>query len=425
MMRSLHRSVLRSNKATHKLLKNIEDRKKSTPSRYSMSTLFTSTVLDSISESPPSSTHTVHTAVAVEAAALHTPFPILLVKTRSQIHPDVIGDQNRVQEKSTVILDENNPFNNKYILPNGIAEFQISNVEHSVQTVERNHSKLENELLKREGEGIREGLEQLPGERQRNGEGRGQYLEQGPGEGQRQGRGQYLEQGPGEGQRQGRGQYLEQGPGEGQRQGLEQGEGLGLGQGFKREIVLEQALGEEWGQGHDQREAKGEGDEKDLGWGEGEERQRQLLNASARAVSSDLVSDLQDEGDHLVSDLQDEGDRLVSDLRDEGDHLVSDLRGEGDHLVSDLRDGGVHLVSDLQDEGGHLVSDLQDEGDHLTVAYESASNIRLSECPTKLTSQNFKLNILFYSILFHNKHTRRLSHYTTHSTLPLLSFDFN
>ena len=393
MMRSLHRSVLRSNKATHKLLKNIEDRKKSTPSRYSMSTLFTSTVLDSISESPPSSTHTVHTAVAVEAAALHTPFPILLVKTRSQIHPDVIGDQNRVQEKSTVILDENNPFNNKYILPNGIAEFQISNVEHSVQTVERNHSKLENELLKREGEGIREGLEQLPGERQRNGEGRGQYLEQGPGEGQRQ--------------------------------GLEQGEGLGLGQGFKREIVLEQALGEEWGQGHDQREAKGEGDEKDLGWGEGEERQRQLLNASARAVSSDLVSDLQDEGDHLVSDLQDEGDRLVSDLRDEGDHLVSDLRGEGDHLVSDLRDGGVHLVSDLQDEGGHLVSDLQDEGDHLTVAYESASNIRLSECPTKLTSQNFKLNILFYSILFHNKHTRRLSHYTTHSTLPLLSFDFN
>ena len=345
MMRCLHRSVLRSNKATHKLLKNIEDREKSTPYRYSMSTSFTSTVLDSISESPQSSTHTVHTAVAVENAALHTPFSFLLVKTRSQIHPDVMGDQNRVQEKSTVILDKNNSFNNKYILPNGTTELKISNVEHSVQTVERNHSKLENELLEREGEGIREGLEQLPGERQRNGEGRGQYLEQGPGEGQRQGRGQGGRQGGG------------------QRQGLEQGEGSG--QRFKREMVLDQALGAEWGQGRDQREAKREGDRKVLGRGEGEEKQCQLLNASARAASSDPVSDLQDEGDHLVSDLKDEGDHLVSDLRDEGDHLVSDLR---------------------------------DEGGPLTTVHESASNIRLSECPTELTSQNFKF---LHFILLH------------------------
>ena len=342
MMRSLHRSVIRSNKATHKLLKNIEDRKKSTVYRYSMSTSFTSTALDSISESPPSSTHSVHT-VAVTAEALHTPF--LNVKTRSQIHPCVMGDQNREKEKSTVILDEKNSFNTNYILPNDTTELKTSNVEHSVQTVERNHSKFENGLLERKGEREGEGLEQLPGERQGEEEGCGRFAKQGPGECQRQGQGH--------GGRQG----------EGQLQGLEPGEGSE--QVFRREIVSEQELGEQWGQGHDQRESEGEKDEEQLSWGEGEvqeeKKQCQLMTASARTASRDLVSDLQDEGDHLVSDLQVEGDHLVSDLQVEGDHLVSDLQDEGDHLVSDLRE----------------------KGNRLLVAHES--NTRLSERSTELT----------------------------------------
>ena len=140
------------------------------------------------------------------------------------------------------------------------------------------------------GVGLGEGLELLPGERQGEEEGGGQFVTQGPAECQRQGQEQ----------------------GEGQVQGLEQGEkqeeGEGSGQVFKREIMSEQDLGEEW-QGHDQRESEGGKYKEQSSWGE--EKQCQLMNASARAASSDLVSDLQDEGDHLVSDLHDEGDRLT------------------------------------------------------------------------------------------------------------------
>jgi hypothetical protein len=279
MMRSLLYSVVRTNKTTHQLLKNIEDKKKSfllstivpsTPSSSSSSS--SSLILPSLSPSLPSSSSASSSCSSLQhhtdnthAAAIQ-PLKFLKSKLKLKVHPwgDRISvEKNSVDNEIDVNTDKEGeglfsaaPLGSE---SNSVKETEEGNASvEGVRSLEFNYSEV------KQGQGREEGREQVIGQ------GQGQGHEDWPGEGLRQGRGQ------GQG---GEGRHSER---------------YTSGQG------LEQEQGEKIEHGHEKEyENKHKNEQKH----EHENEQWQLSNAHAQTTAApddiDLVSDLQDALGHL------------------------------------------------------------------------------------------------------------------------------
>ena len=183
MMRSLHRSVLRTNKATHKLLKNIEERKKELFLSPVVSTTFSPESSTCSSESETETFPSSVPAVAVQ--------PFQFVKSRFKIHPS--GNEISVGKNPKEITQTNS-------ISVATSRTEIDDSTRYVKNPRLNYSESDLE----EGEGQGEGEEEGQGE----GEGEGRRLEQGEGEEWEEGG--RLEQEEGAGWRQGAGNEHEQ-----------------------------------------------------------------------------------------------------------------------------------------------------------------------------------------------------------------------
>lgn len=210
MMRSLHHSVVRTNEATHQLLKNIEERKKSmslstiVPTTLSSSSSSSSSLSSpSLSPSLPSSsssscsslqhtTHTKHTTHTTHTAAIQ-PLEFLKSKSKIKIHPwgDRISiEKNSVENKIDVNIDkEGEALFHADFLGSAIDNI-IEKEKENVKGLEVNHLEVEQEekeerghgqgylqgLEKMQGQGEERGQEEVEERKQRRGWGQGQGM---------------------------------------------------------------------------------------------------------------------------------------------------------------------------------------------------------------------------------------------------------